>query len=217
MMPMGEVGSVEKLQKSMDELRQQLEKMKENASGKFESSNNEDRLGSWADEKEIEKPDLNKPEKFDSERPERTDLEDGLGDWAIEKDELNASENDEVKIPSQNKLDGLARETEVEIELEEKYPEEEGYTIESEVYLRDKDGNIVKDPETGEARRIDFVVIKDGKVVDSIEVTSQTADKTEQTAKENRIRENGGNYIKDKDGNLIEIPADVQTRIERRD
>ncbi len=48
-------------------------------------------------------------------------------------------------------------------------------------------------------------------------MTSQTADKTEQTAKENRIRENGGNYIKDKDGNLIEIPADVQTRIERRD
>ncbi len=32
-------------------------------------------------------------------------------------------------------------------------------------YLRDKDGNIVRDPVTGEGRRIDFVVIKDGKVV----------------------------------------------------
>jgi hypothetical protein len=115
-----------------------------------------------------------------------------------------------------NKEDGLRREKEVEKELKEKYPEEEGYTIEKEVYLRDKDGNIVRDPVTGEARRIDYVVIKDGKVVASIEVTSKTADKTEQSAKEARIREAGGNYIKDSDGNLIEIPPDVTTTIERR-
>lgn len=116
-----------------------------------------------------------------------------------------------------NKLDGLEREKQVEEELREKYPEEEGYTILAEVYLRDKDGKIVKDPETGEARRIDFVVVKDGKVVDSVEVTSKSADKTEQTAKENRIRESGGSYIKDENGNLIKIPDDVKTRIERRD
>lgn len=116
-----------------------------------------------------------------------------------------------------NKEDGLRRENDVQKELREQYPEQDGYKIESEAYLRDKDGNIVKDEQTGEARRIDFVVTKDGKVVDSIEVTSQTADKTEQLAKENRIRENGGNYIKDSNGNLIEIPKDVQTRIERRD
>lgn len=61
------------------------------------------------------------------------------------------------------------------------------------------------------------MVVKDGKVVESIEVTSKTADKTEQTAKEERIRDNGGNYVKDKDGNLVEIPADVHTQIERRD
>lgn len=119
--------------------------------------------------------------------------------------------------PIQNKVDGLRREEEVEQELKEKYPEEEGYEIISEAYLRDENGNIVKDPETGEARRIDFVVVKDGKVVDSVEVTSKTADKTEQTAKENRIRDNGGNYIKDSNGNLVEIPKDIQTRIERRD
>ena len=85
------------------------------------------------------------------------------------------------------------------------------------MYLRDQDGNIVKDPETGEARRIDFVVTKNGKVVDSIEVTSKSADKTEQIAKEQRIRENGGNYIRDSEGTLIEIPKNVNTRIERRD
>lgn len=116
-----------------------------------------------------------------------------------------------------NKEEGLRRESEVESDLEEEYPESEGYEVVSEAYLRDKDGNIVRDPETGEARRIDFVVIKDGEVVDSVEVTSKTADKTAQTAKEERIRENGGNYVRTKDGTLVEIPSNVKTRIERRD
>lgn len=123
----------------------------------------------------------------------------------------------EIKEIIQNKLDGLAREKDVGKELEKKYPPEKGYIIIPEAYLRDKDGNIVKDPVTGEARRVDFVVIKDGKVVDSIEVTSKTADKTEQTAKEGRIRDAGGNYVKDNNGHLAEIPSTVHTRIERRE
>ena len=101
-----------------------------------------------------------------------------------------------------NKEEGLRREAEVEEELEKKYPESEGYEIVSEAYLRDSEGKIVRDPETGEARRIDFVVVKDGQVVDSIEVTSETADKTGQTAKEERIRDAGGNYIRTSDGSL---------------
>lgn len=149
--------------------------------------------------------------------------DDQAGESAIEQKETHEStetpEDSEAKDnpPIQNKQDGLRREAEVEADLSELYPPEDGYTIEQEVYLRDKDGNIVKDPVTGEARRIDFVVIKDGVVVDSIEVTSKTADKTEQSAKESRIREAGGSYIKDSNGNLVEIPATVQTRIERRD
>ena len=123
----------------------------------------------------------------------------------------------ELNPPIKNKQDGLKREREVVEELKEKYPEKEGYSIISEAYLRDKDGNIVRDPVTGEARRIDFIVIRDGKVVDSIEVTSKTADKTAQSAKENRIRQSGGIYIRDNDGNLVKIPKTVQTRIERRD
>ena len=85
---------------------------------------------------------------------------------------------------------------------------------------RNMDGTgdtLVYDPETGEARRIDFVVIKDKKVIDSIEVTSKTADKTVQSAKEARIRDIGGNYVRDNNGNLVKIPFLVQTRIERRD
>jgi len=123
----------------------------------------------------------------------------------------------EVNPPIKNKQDGLEREREVRDELDAKYPAEDGYEIISEAYLRDENGKIMRDPETQEARRIDFVVVKDGKVVDSIEVTSKTADKTQQSAKEDRIRENGGNYVRDSNGNLVEIPADVKTRIERKD
>lgn len=115
-----------------------------------------------------------------------------------------------------NKLDGLAREKEVGEELEKKYPSEEGNQIVSEAYLRDKDGVIVKDFVTGEARRVDFMVVKDGRVIDSIEVTSKTADKAEQIAKEERIRKAGGNYIRDNEGNLAEISSAVHTHIERR-
>ena len=115
-----------------------------------------------------------------------------------------------------NKEEGLRREAEVEEELEKKYPESEGYEIVSEAYLRDSEGKIVRDPETGEARRIDFVVVKDGQVVDSIEVTSETADKTDQTAKEERIRDAGGNYIRTSDGSLAKYPNDLHTTIERR-
>jgi len=103
----------------------------------------------------------------------------------------------------------------------ENYPKSEGYKIEKNVYLHDKDGNIAVDPVPGEdgkhrTRRIDFVIIKDGKVVDSIDVTSKIANKNEQMDKENRIREAGGNYIKDSEGNLIEILENFYTRMERR-
>lgn len=124
---------------------------------------------------------------------------------------------DDVGQPIKNKQEGLRREEEVESDLKKKYPEKEGYTILPETYLRDKDGKIVKDEKTNEARRIDFVVVDaKGKVCDMIEVTSKTADKTGQMFKENRIRQAGGNYINYK-GQTIKIPDNVKTRIERRD
>jgi hypothetical protein len=132
---------------------------------------------------------------------------------------LSQDANDDAEPRSrmiENKRKGLETETKVGKELKDRYPTEQGYTVESERYLRDKDGNIVKDPETCEMRRVDFVVVKDGEVVDSVEVTSMTAPKAEQMAKEARIRDAGGNYIKDSNGNLVEIPKDVQTRVERR-
>lgn len=117
----------------------------------------------------------------------------------------------------QNKRDGLAREDAVLDDLLNKYDPLDGYDIFEERYLCDSEGNRVKDVETGSGRRIDFVVVRDGKVVDSVEVTSETADKTQQTAKEDRIRENGGIYIKNPyDSSLVLIDDSVRTRIERR-
>ena len=101
--------------------------------------------------------------------------------------------------------------------MQKAYPESEGYSIERERLLRDANGKKAIDPETGTGRRIDYVVDKDGKVVDSIEVTSKTAPKDDQIAKEARIRQNGGNYVRTKDGDLIEIPSDIITRLDRRD
>lgn len=130
---------------------------------------------------------------------------------------LHSDINDLDEGTIQNKIDGLRREIEVYDELKQKYPESEGYEIVPEAYLRDKDGNIVRDPITGEGRRIDYVVVKDNKIVDSVEVTSPTADKTEQCSKEQRIREAGGNYVRTADGSLAEFPSDTQTRIDRRE
>ncbi|MDR2132557.1 MAG: hypothetical protein LBP30_04340 [Clostridiales Family XIII bacterium] len=117
----------------------------------------------------------------------------------------------------ENKRDGIKREEDVGTELKKEYPESENYQIVREAYLRDKNGQIVKDPETGEARRIDFVVVKDGRVIDSVEVTSQTAPKDAQCAKEARIREHGGNFIKLPDGSMAEFSSNTTTKIERRD
>lgn len=130
--------------------------------------------------------------------------------------ELNQPLGIREKDLKNNKIEGIRREKEVENELQEKYPESEGYEIISEAYLRDSEGKIVKDPETNSARRIDFVVIKDGKVIKSVEVTSFNVDKTEQLAKEKRIKESGGCYIKTPGGELIKIPENLYTDIERR-
>lgn len=129
----------------------------------------------------------------------------------------NETFRSEVSQIEANRECGAAREKAVAEELEREYPQEDGYTVESQRPLCDESGNIVKDPETGETRRIDFVVIKDGEVVKSIEVTSETADKTPQLAKEQRIRDAGGDYVIDREtGDLVRFAPDVKTEVERR-
>ena len=122
--------------------------------------------------------------------------------------------------PSQiekNGIDGIIREIVALDELEGECPPEDGFHIESECCLRDKDGNIARDPETGESRRVDFVAIKDGEVKRSIEVTSETADKKTQLEKETRIRDAGGNFIRHSGTKeLMPYAPGVNTEIWRR-
>jgi hypothetical protein len=119
-------------------------------------------------------------------------------------------------VIGRNRREGQEREETIRRELETKYPPSEGYTIHSQPILRGENGQIVKDPYTGEARRPDFAISKNGQVVDMVEVTSEYADKTLQLKKEENIRANGGNYIKDNQtGELIEIPSEIKTRVER--
>ena len=144
---------------------------------------------------------------------ENTSLESLKAQNELDLEKLKLEKIEQIK---KNREDGANRENAAHKELQGEFSEEEGYKIEREQYLRDKDGNIVKDPETSEARRIDFTVFRDGQIVKNIEITSETAHKDAQIAKEERIRDVGGNFIKDRDsGQLFEIPKNIQTEVRR--
>lgn len=164
--------------------------------------------------KEVNQTDINnKPEKLNGKDVKPSFFD----DFWKKLDKVDVEKNQDIPSVVRNKLEGCRRENEVAEELEKKYPEKEGYQVLRERELCDRDGNPVIDEETGQKRRIDFVVVKDGKVVDMVEVTSKTAPKREQLAKEYRIRDNGGNYIRDYEGNVYRVPDNVETRVERRD
>lgn len=111
-----------------------------------------------------------------------------------------------------NAVAGSRREREVTVDLLAQYP---GGSVQNQQYLRDKDGNIVIDPLTNTARRLDHVVVVNGKVVDVVETTSLTARKNEQIDHESNIRVNGGTFVRDRDtGKLVEVSS--ISRIERR-
>jgi len=116
-----------------------------------------------------------------------------------------------------NKIDGIAREEKVLEELISRYGD--GNVI-REAFLRDKNGMPIKDLVTEEARRIDFIISQGEKVIKSIEVTSETASKTAQIAKELRIlewaKDHGGAFIKNPNTEkLIEFGEDIITEIRR--
>ncbi|SMB87932.1 RHS repeat-associated core domain-containing protein [Pasteurella testudinis DSM 23072] len=92
-----------------------------------------------------------------------------------------------------NKVDGLAREKRAQDILERRYGKE---NVLRERILRDANGKKVLDPLTNSGRRVDFVVKgKDG-VWRPIEITSKTAPKFEQLAKETRISSIGGTFVR---------------------
>jgi len=121
--------------------------------------------------------------------------------------------NDASKGIRANQKAGALREAAEKTDLEKAFP---GASVQGQRYLRDANGKIVKDPISGEGRRVDFGVIQDGKALDMVETTSKTANKNAQILKEQRIRQEGGTFIKDKNTRELIDVGDVPTRINRR-
>jgi RHS repeat-associated protein len=108
-----------------------------------------------------------------------------------------------------NARNGGRREKEVAAQLQVENPDAK---VQNQTYLRDANGKIVKDPVTGEGRRVDHAVIN-GDTAETYETTSQTANKTAQTAKENRIREAGGVYVRDRQTKKVcKVPTGSKIR-----
>jgi RHS repeat-associated protein len=113
---------------------------------------------------------------------------------------------------AKNAENGARREAEFAQELSSKYGNS---SVQKEVYLRTADGRIARDA-YGKARRVDFAVVKDGKVKSLYEVTSKTANKTSQVRKESRIRNSGGTYIRDRRTGRLINASHVKTQLHRR-
>ena len=109
-----------------------------------------------------------------------------------------------------NAVKGDRRHQEFNAKIREKYPDA---TIQCECYLRNAQGQSVKDPDTGERRRIDTAVIESGEA-QTFEVTSLTANKVDQIAKEGRVRLDSGTYIRDRTTKEL-VPVKGVSIIER--
>ncbi|MBI4664768.1 MAG: hypothetical protein HY735_38760 [Verrucomicrobia bacterium] len=111
-----------------------------------------------------------------------------------------------------NAVTGRAREMRVIAKLEGRFGQA---AVQREQYLRTAEGKIAIDPKTGEARRVDVAIVQDAQGRFLVEVTSKTADKAAQIAKEVRIRARGGTFIRDRvSGQLIDV-SQIPTRLIR--
>ena len=105
-----------------------------------------------------------------------------------------------------NRIAGAAREKKALELLRKEHPNAD---ILSQRSLRDSQGSRLIDLLTGKGRRLDFVVVENGKVVKLVEVTSLSASKTAQLAKTARIRARWNPFVIGQDGKLIRIDPHV--------
>ena len=113
-----------------------------------------------------------------------------------------------------NQFEGARREGETLADLQAKYSNAQ---IQQQVYLRTSDGRrAIDEGFTEEGRRLDFVVIQDGKVVDVVETASPTARKSAHFEKEQRIRANGGTFIRNRENRCLLDICEVPTAEDRR-
>jgi hypothetical protein len=113
----------------------------------------------------------------------------------------------------QSAKDGARRHKEVADDLVKENP---GKVVQSERTLRDAKGNIVQDPVTKQARRVDQVVIdREKKTAKSYETTGDGVDKRAMLEREQRTREAGGTYIRDKETREY-IPVEGVSEVRRK-
>ncbi|HEY5713578.1 MAG TPA: RHS repeat-associated core domain-containing protein [Allosphingosinicella sp.] len=109
----------------------------------------------------------------------------------------------------QNAASGRRREREVAAALRRENP---SARVQNQSMLRDRNGRIVRDPETGRGRRVDFAVIESGRAR-TVETTSLRAPKTSQSEREQRIINAGGQYIRDRQtGQLCSVAGVCEIR-----
>ncbi len=106
----------------------------------------------------------------------------------------NAVRARQARQMADNAAEGRRREGEVAAQLRRENPDAH---VQNQSMLRDRGGQIVRDPQTGTGRRIDHAVIR-GNRARPVETTSMTAQKRDQVAHERRVRDAGGQYIRDR-------------------
>jgi hypothetical protein len=109
-----------------------------------------------------------------------------------------------------NAIDRARREDTFNAQMRAKHP---NTTIQCQCYLRNAQGQSVKDPVTGERRRVDTAVIDNGQA-QTFEVTSPTADKAAQLDKETNILNAGGTYVRDRTTGLL-VPVSGVSQVVR--
>jgi RHS repeat-associated protein len=111
----------------------------------------------------------------------------------IRKEALKEAAKNRVK---ENAKDGARRN---KVGVEQLKSENPGKGVQTETYLRTEDGKRAIDPQTGEMRRVDAAVIdSNSRTAETYEITGPGVSKATQVAKEGRILDNGGMYIRDR-------------------
>jgi hypothetical protein len=113
-----------------------------------------------------------------------------------------------------NAAAGTRREAQTAAELATENP---GKVVQGQRTLRNAEGKKVVDPVTGEGRRVDHAVIdREANTAKTFETTGQNVSKEEQLAKEQRVREAGGKFVRDKETQQM-VPVEGVSEVRRQD
>ena len=118
-----------------------------------------------------------------------------------------------VKVLQESAKVGAERQAKTAAELAVENP---GKIVQNERMLRNAKGEKVIDPVTGTGRRVDHAVIdQKANVAKTYETTGENVSKVNQLRKEDRIRDAGGTYIRDKETRQL-VPVQDVSQVRRQ-